>query len=197
MVTRTGRPTVAVRDAIDDDMPELLEMWGTLRMISGRLDRTAPAPTLEGARRRLAEVAISDDTRVVVAVVHDEVAGFALMTTQPFAPLFDTRSVHVHYLIVRPAHRRSGVGHTLMGAAISWAEETGAEHVMTSVYPQLREVNRFYARLGLAPVVVRRAAPTALLRRRLAADGTPMTSSLARRRTLARVRTAVARVAGD
>jgi hypothetical protein len=68
---------------------------------------------------------------------------------------------------------------------------------MTSVYPQLREVNRFYARLGLAPVVVRRAAPTALLRRRLAADGTPMTSSLARRRTLARVRTAVARVGGD
>lgn len=193
-MTRSGRPLVAVRDASEDDLPELLEMWGALRSVTGRLDRTAPPPTVEGARRRLAEVAEDADSRLLVAVVDDEVAGFALMTVQPFAPLFDARSLHVHYLTVRPGHRRSGVGHALMGAATSWAEELGCEHVMTSVYPQLREVNRFYARLGLSPVVVRRTAPTALLRRRLTADGVPASPFLARRRTLGRVRTAVARV---
>jgi GNAT superfamily N-acetyltransferase len=185
---------VVVRDASEDDLPELLEMWADLRGVTGRLDRTAPPPTVEGARRRLREVAASEDCRLVVASIDGEVAGFALLTAQPFAPLFDARSMHVHYLTVRPGFRRSGVGHALMGAATTWAEELGCDHVTTSVYPQLREVNRFYARLGLSPVVTRRTAPTALLRRRLIADGVPSMPVIARRRTMARVRTAVARV---
>ena len=86
----------------------------------------------------------------------------------------------------------------LLAAAVTFADEVGAEHIMTSVLPQMRETQRFYARLGFAPVVVRRSAAVSTLRRRLAPAGSPTVndSLLARRRTLRRVRAAVARV-GD
>ena len=56
--------------------------------------------------------------------------------------------------------------------------------------PTLREPNRFYARLGFSPVVVRRMAPVGVLRRRLADGGHPVAAleELTRRRLIARPR---------
>lgn len=191
------RPTVAVRDAGPDDLPALLLLWRELRDLGRRLDRVMPAVTEDGVRERLAVVAADPGSRVLVATIEDEVAGLAMLTTTSYAPLFDQRAVHVHYLHVREGFRRRGVGRALLGATIGVADELGAEHVMTSVLPQLRETQRFYARLGFGPIVVRRSVPVSLLRRRLAGDRRPLTDNvLARRRTLRRVRAAVAQI-GD
>ena len=125
--------------------------------------------------------------------------GLAVLTHQPFAVLFDTHSVHLHFMHVRPGFRRRGVGHALVSAATAFAEEVGAEQLMTSTLPQTREENRFFARLGLAPVVIRRAAPVATVRRRLAADAGAVVAVedlLARRRSLrSRSRLRLARMA--
>ena len=51
---------------------------------------------------------------------------------------------------------------------VDYAEDIGAEQVTVSVSPLSREANRFYAQLGLTPLSVRRVAPAAALRRRLA-----------------------------
>jgi len=190
------RPAVVVRDAHEDDLPALVQMWSELRDLGGRMERLMPAPDDEAMRKRLVDVDNDPYSRALVAVVDDEVAGIVLLTETPYAPMFDQRAVHAHYLHVREGFRRRGVGKALLAAAVAFAEETGAEHVMTSVLPQLRETQRFYARLGMSPVVVRRSAPVSMLRRRLSASGgTSVTDSLlARRRSLRRVRAAVARV---
>jgi hypothetical protein len=71
-----------------------------------------------------------------------------------------------------------------MAAAADFATERHIDHVAVSVYPSLRDASRFYARLGFAPVAVRRIAPVAVLRRRLGGEpNTPMLIDLARRRT--------------
>ena len=190
------RPAVVVRDAHEDALPALVQMWSELRDLGGRMERLMPAPDDEAMRKRLVDVDNDPYSRALVAVVDDEVAGIVLLTETPYAPMFDQRAVHAHYLHVREGFRRRGVGKALLAAAVAFAEETGAEHVMTSVLPQLRETQRFYARLGMSPVVVRRSAPVSMLRRRLSASGgTSVTDSLlARRRSLRRVRAAVARV---
>jgi GNAT superfamily N-acetyltransferase len=190
------RPAVVVRDAHEDDLPALLQLWSELRDIGGRMERLIAAPDAEAMRKRLVDVDNDPYARALVAVVEGEVAGIVLLTETSYAPLFDQRAVHAHYLHVREGFRRRGVGKALLAAAVAFAEETGAEHVMTSVLPQLRETQRFYARLGMSPVVVRRSAPVSMLRRRLSASsGATMTDSLlARRRTMRRVRAAVARV---
>ena len=192
------RPGVAVRDACSDDLAALVAMWAELREIGSRLDRATPPVSHEGALDRLLAITGDPDSRALVATIGDDVAGMAVLTCMQYAPLFDQRAVHVHYLHVRDGHRRRGVGKALLAAAASFAEEVGAEHVITSVLPQLRATNRFYARLGFSPVVVRRSVPVSLLRRRLAAEGVVVAADnlLVRRRTLRRVRAAVARM-GD
>ena len=195
-----SRPAVVVREATTDDTPALLAMWSELRDMGGRIERLMPGPEAEGLRERLEWVATEPSSRALVAVVDDdEVAGMTLLTESPYAPLFEQRAVHAHYLHVRDGFRRRGVGKALLAAAVAFAEEVGAEHVMTSVLPQMRETQRFYARLGFSPVVVRRSAPVSVLRRRLAPSGsTSVTDNLlARRRSLRRVRAAVVARVGD
>lgn len=191
------RPSVAVRDACPDDLPAVLEMWRELREIGGRLERATPPATEDGALDRLLAITMDPDSRALIATIGDQVAGMAVLTCAQYAPLFDQIAVHVHYLHVRDGCRRRGVGKALLAAAACFAEEVGAEHVMTSVLPQLREANRFYARLGFSPVVVRRSVPVSMLRRCLAAQGVAGAADylLVRRRTLRRVRAAMARVA--
>ena len=181
-----ARPYVSVREATPDDLPDLLQMWKELRQVGSRMDRAAPPATEEGILARLAEAQSNPDVRVVVATIGDEVVGMAVFTHQPFAALFDARAAHVHYLHVRAPHRRKGVGRALVGASVTFAEEHGAEHVITSVYPQLREANRFYARLGFGPMVVRRIAAVPALRRKLAVDARvcALEDVLERRRSL-------------
>jgi GNAT superfamily N-acetyltransferase len=192
-----GRPIIVVRDASPDDLPAVLEMWAELREIGGRLERVTPTATIDGALDRLLAITRDPDERALIATIGDEVAGMAVLTCAQFAPLFDQNAVHVHYLHVRDGHRRRGVGKALLAAAASFAEEVGAEHVITSVLPQLRETNRFYARLGFSPVVTRRSVTVSVLRRCLMAQGVPGATDnvLVRRRTLRRVRAAISRAA--
>jgi GNAT superfamily N-acetyltransferase len=189
-----SRPAVVVRQATAHDTPALLAMWSELRDMGGRIERLVPEPDADALQTRLAWIADDPSSRALVAVVDDdEVAGMALLTESPYAPLFEQRAVHAHYLHVRDGYRRRGVGKALLAAAVAFAEDVGAEHVMTSVLPQMRETQRFYARLGFSPVVVRRSAPVSVLRRRLAQSGAAsLTDSLlARRRSLRRVHAAV------
>ncbi len=181
-----ARPFVTVREATPDDLPDLLAMWRELRELGSRLDRSAGQASEEGVLARLAEAQANPDVRVVVATIAGEVVGMAVLTHQPFAALFDARAAHVHYLHVRAGHRRRGAGRALVAAAVAFADEHGAEHVVTSVYSHLREANRFYARLGFGPMVVRRVAAVPALRRKLAAEARvgALDEILQRRRSL-------------
>ena len=94
--------------------------------------------------------------------------------------------VQIDYLYVRAAFHRRGVGKALVTAATAYAEEIGSEHVCVNVLPQVREANRFYAKIGFTPLVVRRVASVATLRRSLGldpADSKRRAGLLARRRS--------------
>jgi GNAT superfamily N-acetyltransferase len=192
-----ARPGVAVREARQEDMPDLLIMWDELRELGGRIERAMPNPDRDAVLARLDLVGADPDSRAMVASVDGEVAGLVILSVTPFAPLFDARAVHAHYLHVREGYRGRGVGKALLAAAVSFADEVGAEHVLTSVLPQMRDTQRFYARLGFAPVMVRRSVPVSVLRRRLSGGPASLVAEhlVARRRTLRRVRAAVARAA--
>lgn len=191
-----SRPAADVRAASLDDIPALMQMWTELREVDRRMERVIPDPGDAALRTRLEAVTSDPAQQAFVALVDGEVAGMMLLVATDYAPLFGQTSVHAHYLHVRDGFRRRGVGKALLVAAVTYAEEVGAEHIMTSVPPQLRDTQRFYARLGFGPVVIRRSVPVSVLRRRLAPTGTATVTGnlLARRRRLRRTRAAVARV---
>jgi GNAT superfamily N-acetyltransferase len=162
---------VEVRDAGPDDVPDLMGLWAELRAEAngGRSAIAGPVSPKVRLEEALADPAI----RLLLATLAGQPAGMAVLTEAAATPLAETRAVHLNYVVVHRRARRRGVGRALVAAAAAYAEEVGASHVMVSVYPALREANRFYARLGFAPFVVRRAAPAAALRRKLSPDPRP------------------------
>ncbi len=166
------RLELQVRPAVLDDLDALMQLGDELR------DRLLPASTrTEAARQHLAEryAACLDDAtrRLVVVQCDDEILGMGLMTIGPTHALLDTPAVHLSHAVVAGRARRKGVGQALVGAAASWAEAYGVEQLVVVVQPGAREASRFLARLGFAPVDVRRAADVAVVRRKLRAAQAP------------------------
>jgi ribosomal protein S18 acetylase RimI-like enzyme len=125
------------------------------------------------------------DHRVLLAVdeTGDLVMGAAVVGQDTVAGLLDPPSVYVSALLVSSACRKRGAGRALVAAAASYAEELGIDSVVVGVAPTGRDANRFFARLGFAPLVIRRIAPVAALRRTLgpAETGVELRSAASRR----------------
>jgi GNAT superfamily N-acetyltransferase len=149
------------------DVPLLVGLWGELKQVGARAERAVNPMSVPDVGNRLAQAITDDDCRVVVAHSGDELAGMAVLREVRPDPLSEHRVVQVSHVIVASGMRRRGVGHALLAAAADFADERQVEHVSAGVYPSLRDVSRFYARLGFAPVMVHRVAPVAVLRRRL------------------------------
>jgi ribosomal protein S18 acetylase RimI-like enzyme len=182
-----ARNALRVRQATDADLPALVELGEELR------DVTLPATNGTGRARtpaariileqRYREALGSPDRRVVVVVdADDEPVGMALFTVSPANPLVDTPSVHMTHSVVSRRHERRGAGKALVAAAAAYADERGIDQLVVSVNPASREGNRFFARLGFAPLAVRRVAPVQVVRRRLAQTELTTLEHVARRR---------------
>lgn len=170
-----GWTSMRVRPATTDDLPALLDFGDELREQLG--------PTGEGGRVRTGAVAtrpnlasrytdaIADPERhLVVAVCDDDIPlGMAVFLVAPANALLDRPALHVSHAVVAARHKRRGVGKALVSAAAAYADERGLDQLVVSVNPGSRDANRFFARLGFAPLAVRRVAPVAVVRRRLQA----------------------------
>lgn len=166
-----SRAAVSIREAVADDVPALLDMWTDLRHHDGRRGaRSSSDQLLAEVAHRYVEAIADKSCRLVVAVSGDAVLGMALFTVVSSSTLLDVPTVHASHMYVADGHRGRGVGKSLVAAAAVFAGERGVEQVMVSVAPGHREANRFYARLGFAPTVIRRVAPLPVLRRQLAMD---------------------------
>jgi GNAT superfamily N-acetyltransferase len=149
-----------------------------LKQVGARAERAVNPMAVPDVGARLAQAIEDDDCRVVVAHADDQLAGMAVLRDLRPDPLSEHRVVQVSHVVVASGKRRRGVGHALLAAAADFADERQIEHVSAGVYPSLRDVSRFYARLGFAPVMVHRVAPVGVLRRRLG-NGFPTNSATA------------------
>lgn len=167
--------TPSVRTATAEDLPALLALSAELETTAIRLwrgrepGRRGGAPATGAARYagRYEALLADPDARVLLGCFGCQPAGMALLTVGPASSLVDTPAVHVSHLVVSRDVRKRGLGRALLAASVTFAEERGLEHVAIAAQPGDREANRYFARLGFAPVAVRRLAPTALLRRQL------------------------------
>jgi ribosomal protein S18 acetylase RimI-like enzyme len=187
---RVPRTALRVRPATLGDVPALLSFGDELR------DNLLPSASDSGARPRGTSAAaravleqryleaLADPERHLVVVVNDaeEPLGMALLTIAPANALLDLPAVHMSHAVVADRHKRRGAGKALVAAAAGHAEARGLDQIVVSVHPGSRDANRFFARLGFAPLAVRRVAPVAMVRRRLATGETPAADHVVRRR---------------
>lgn len=203
-----GRSPVVVRPLAAVEIESLAPLW--TEFLSQEQAVAAVPGTLdigERVRERMlaSEQAVADGRRptyrVVVAESDGEPVGFASLSVVDRGLLSASAAVVVDVVHVSGAHRKHGVGTALLREAAGFADEVSAGDVVVNVPPSQREVNRFFARYGFAPMVVRRSAAIGQLRRRLGVeprldprdttiDLTPVQRSL-RRRVLLTPRRAV------
>ncbi|HET7388040.1 MAG TPA: GNAT family N-acetyltransferase [Nocardioidaceae bacterium] len=172
-----SRNAVLVRDAVPEDVEALYEVWAqapgqhTHERDCGRLgDGRSAVDAADVTRASVAQIAADPDQRLLVAVIGQRTVGAVHLIRAPLSPIGDAAAVHVAHLHVLDSHRRLGVGHALMEATVSWAEEKDIEHVLAAASVSSRDANRFMARLGLGQVAVIRAASVGTLRAKLPAD---------------------------
>jgi GNAT superfamily N-acetyltransferase len=185
MVTRS---TVLVSPAGSEDLTHVLDLWSAAREEAGspRIDSAG-----KDGRRLLTHVLSRDGVQMFVARHDGFPVGYLLLTSGPLLPLVDSPSVCIEHLYVRPEVRHRGVATSLIAASTTYAERIGAEQMTSNVPSSEREPNRFFARLGFSPFVVRRVVAVGTLRRRLAGDtfrGSVETTLLRRRSLRARDR---------
>lgn len=163
---------VHVRRADEHDLETVLELTGELRE---ELLHTRNRSTTRTPAERYAEVLADETCEIALAVAREGaregaaevVIGMAVLSVARTNALLELPSLHVTHVVVSAAHRRRGAGRALVARAVAFAEEQGLEQIVVSVPPTSREAARFFARLGLTPISVRRTAPVALVRRRL------------------------------
>lgn len=167
------RATVSAREAITADIPELLELFDQLRAAGPRRSVSMPvdlSTMRDSAADRFAAVIADPHQRLLVAEDGEGLAGMVLCSIGTSSTLATTPAVVLSHLTVGAHSRRAGVGRVLVAAATQWAADCDIDHVRVAVYASSREANRFFARLGFAPVSVNRVAPVAGLRRILGAE---------------------------
>jgi ribosomal protein S18 acetylase RimI-like enzyme len=182
-----SRIRVRVRTAGADDVDALVALVGRVSDL-GPVRGRAVARRGPDAFKAQAERLLSDPAhRVVVALdERDEVIGAAVFGAETAGGLLDPPSVYVSHLLVDSEHRKRGAGRALVAAAAGYADEIGVDSVVVGVAPTGRDANRFFARLGFAPLVMRRIAPVAALRRALASADPAGEATLPGRTGLAR-----------
>jgi GNAT superfamily N-acetyltransferase len=171
VVTRTARP---------GDLPAVLALVRQHRadahaedVLTGHIRLNAAA---SGFRRLLED----PGHRVVLAVLpgpnaaaggpSGELAvGLAVLGVDPLSRVLGNPQVTVDTFVVHRDHRRRGAGAVLLAAAAAYARETGADHVVAAVGGHEAERQRFFARMGFAPLSTRRIVALDSLARSLAA----------------------------
>jgi N-acetylglutamate synthase-like GNAT family acetyltransferase len=156
-----ARCPVMVRDAEPEDVHALRELLATVTI------RGHEEPRLEDELTAIANVAVDPEQRLVVAVTDGDVVGVAHLKRATLSPLQTETAVYVLHLNVREDQRRHGVGHALLEATVSWAEEKDSGHVIVAATASSRDTNRFMARLGLGQAALMRVATVPSLRSRL------------------------------
>lgn len=161
-----SRPQVVVRLVDESHQQPLVDLYVEGRVEAGGSSEAALRIASAGG---LATVLRRPEVSAFVAYADTTPVGFLVLTDSLAGPFADSPCTAIDQLFVSASWRRHGVARQLVAAAAAHADRVGAESIVSHVPSQVRDANRFFARLGFSPTVVRRVTTPAALHRKLAA----------------------------
>ena len=168
-----SRPQVFVRRVDESHQRRLTELWLTGRREAGMSGEVAQRFAGEGVLGALLQrpdvVVLAASSPSPTGDDGDELVGYVVLVDSVGGLLADAPCTTIEQLYIAPDWRRHGVARQLLSSAAAHADRVGSLSVVSNVPSQAREANRFFARLGFSPTVVRRVTTPAALHRKLAA----------------------------
>ena len=160
-----ARPHVSVRPVEESQEDALVDLWIENRVEAGGTSEAAIRIATVGGMTTLLT---RPEVTAFLALVDDAPVGYLVLKDSLAGPLTESPYTSIDQLYVRAPWRRHGVARQLLAAAASHADRVGADAIVSHVPSQGRDANRFFARLGFSPTVVRRVTTPAALHRKLA-----------------------------
>jgi GNAT superfamily N-acetyltransferase len=175
-----SRSRVTTRTARPADLPAVLALVRQHRADAHAEDVLTGHTRLNAAASGFRRLLEDPGHRVVLAVLPGPNAaaggaggelpvGLAVLGLDPLSQVLGNPQVTVDTFVVHREHRRRGTGAALLAAAAAYAAENGAAHVVAAVAGHEAERQRFFARMGFAPLTTRRIVALESLTRSLAA----------------------------
>ena len=160
------RPGIEVGPARPEDLDGLV----TLCLAARHESWVAPqvhTPDPVSIAAQIGALADMPGAAILAAVSDDVVVGVLLGRVVGPNPFTEVVSFVVEAVHVAQSHRRRGVGHALMVAALECAIAADAAQVYAAAVPGARGMHRFFVRLGFTQVGAHRVTTIAALQRRL------------------------------
>jgi ribosomal protein S18 acetylase RimI-like enzyme len=145
---------VAIRRARRSDLDAIGELWRSLITLHAEFDPAFRVTDEAVPARALAQ--LLDDTKSAawIAEAEQRVVGFcAVRVVDSPRALAESRRAEITELFVAPGARRSGLGRSLVDAALAWARERGAERVEVRVAARNDTGQSFWRSLGFGAFV--------------------------------------------
>ncbi len=167
---------ITVREVSRDDIVQLEAIWLEI----------SPENSAQDMSPLISRVELSENSetfKLVAAWDSQGVVGIACVSLVDVGTWSELSSVQISGLHVVRNSRRRGVAKAILNCALGYADVWGCSNIMASVPPQEREANRFFARLGFAPISIRRITETSALRKKISDEPSRVVSTRLRRRT--------------
>ncbi len=164
-----------VRDVVLDDLVALMPMWEEIQAESLGL-------TVDALISRIELSLAQNGFRMVIAWDNDSAVGVACVALTDVGTWTEAAGIQVSGLHVLSSYRHRGVAKALLNAALQSADNWGCTSIVVSVPPQSREANRFFARLGFAPIATNRVTEVGLLRKKISVEPRRLVVARMRRR---------------
>lgn len=152
-----------IRLAVEDDAEKIGELWAEMVAYHAQFDALTFRPAANGAAvyaRNLVDRLGDPQTRVLVAVLDDEIVGYvsgmiADITTEIFQPL---RCGLLADIFVSTEHRGSGTGRQLVERLILWFRAQDVEHFEWHVSAKNASARAFWESIGGEVTILRMRA---------------------------------------
>lgn len=149
---------VTIREATGADLDGVVDLWVELMDFHRERDiRFARSPDgHERFREYLLERLADGDSRLLVAEVGGNLAGYCLAALCKFPPVFAERDYGAVYdLAVSAAVRRRGMGEALFRAAREWFAERGMRRVEVGIALSNPLAAAFWQKMGFDPYLAK------------------------------------------
>lgn len=163
-----SRPQVFVRRVDAGLQPDLIDLWVANRVEGGSSPEATQRIATDGSLPASLE---RPGVTAFLAVCDGEPVGYLVLSDTTTGVFVDAPCVAIDQLYVRAEWRKHGVARQLLSTAATYADRMGADQIASNVPAQVRDANRFFARLGFTPTVVRRVTTPSALHRKLAGAG--------------------------